>query len=104
MALLTAQAITGYRDYTKRTVHHARYLVGSTWKDAGIESVETLSNGVVEIAFMIELDSGSGTVTQVQLYDTAGQLWLSKNVSLKMEDVSEGFLYVVQLDIKEVET
>ena len=64
---------------------------------------ETLSNGVVEISFMMELDSGSGTVTQVQLYDTAGQLWFSKSVSLTMEDVSEGFLYVVQLDIREVE-
>ena len=103
MALLTPQAITGYRDYTKRTVSKARYFVGSVWKETAIKSVETLSNGVVEISFMMELDSGSGTVTQVQLYDTAGQLWFSKSVSLTMEDVSEGFLYVVQLDIREVE-
>lgn len=102
MALLTSAALQGYRDFTKRRVSYARYLVGSTWHKANIESVETLSSGIVEISFMIELDSGSGTVTQVQLYDTDNQLWLSKNESLKMSDVSEGYLYVVQLDIQEV--
>lgn len=102
MALLTSAALQGYRDFTKRRVSYARYLIGSTWYKTNIESVETLSSGIVEISFMIELDSGSGTVTQVQLYDTDNQLWLSKNESLKMSDVSEGYLYVVQLDIQEV--
>ena len=51
---------------------------------------------------MIELESGSGTVSEVQLYNTDNELWLSKAESLKLSDVSEGFLYVVRLDIKEV--
>lgn len=102
MALLTSAALQGYRDFTKRRVSYARYLIGPTWHKTRIESVETLSNGIVEISFMIELESGSGTVTQVQLYDTDNQLWLSKNESLKMSDVSEGYLYVVQLNIQEV--
>jgi hypothetical protein len=102
MTLLTSAALQGYRDFTKRRVSYARYLIDSTWHKTRIESVETLSNGIVEISFMIELESGSGTVTQVQLYDTDNQLWLSKNESLKMSDVSEGYLYVVQLNIQEV--
>ena len=102
MAMLTSTALAGYRNYTKRIVAYAKYKIGSTYYKTGIESVKVLSSGIVEISFMIELDSGSGTVTEVQLYNTDNELWLSKTESLKLSDVSEGFLYVVQLDIKEV--
>lgn len=102
MALLTEAALLGYRNFTKRTVAYARYKIGSEWYKTNIESVKVQANGIVEISFMIELKSGSGTVTEVQLYDTDDQLWLSKAEALKMSDVSEGFFYVVQLDIREV--
>lgn len=102
MAMLTSAALTGYRNYTKRVVSYAKYKIGSTYYESRIESVKTLSSGIVEISFMIELESGSGTVSEVQLYNTDNELWLSKAESLKLSDVSEGFLYVVRLDIKEV--
>lgn len=102
MALLTNAAIQGYRDYTKRRIAYARFKVGSTYYKSLIESVEVTSSGVVEISFKIELSSGSGEVTEVQLYDTDNQLWLSKAERLKMDSVAEGFLYVVQLTITEV--
>ena len=102
MAMLTSAALTGYRNYTKRVVSYAKYKIGSTYYESRIESVKTLSSGIVEISFMIELESGSGTVSEVQLYYTDNELWLSKAESLKLSDVSEGFLYVVRLDIKEV--
>lgn len=102
MAMLTSAALTGYRNYTKRVVSYAKYKIGSTYYESKIESVKTLPSGIVEISFMIELESGSGTVSEVQLYNTDNELWLSKAESLKLSDVSEGFLYVVRLDIKEV--
>ena len=102
MAMLTSAALTGYRNYTKRVVSYAKYKIGSTYYESRIESVKTLWSGIVEISFMIELESGSGTVSEVQLYNTDNELWLSKAESLKLSDVSEGFLYVVRLDIKEV--
>ena len=102
MAMLTSAALTGYRNYTKRVVSYAKYKIGSTYYESKIESVKKLPSGIVEISFMIELESGSGTVSEVQLYNTDNELWLSKAESLKLSDVSEGFLYVVRLDIKEV--
>ena len=65
-------------------------------------SVKVTDSGTVEIAFKIELASGSGTVSQISLYDTDNQLWLSKTENLQMDSVAEGFYYVVQLDIAEV--
>ena len=102
MAMLTKAAIQGYKEYTKRTVAFAQYKIGSTYYKTGIESVKLLDDGLVEVTFKIELKSGSGTVTEVQLYDTGGNLWLSKTESLKLADVSEGFYYAVQIDIEEV--
>ena len=75
---------------------------GSTYYKVPIESVTTTSDGMLEIAFKIELSSGSGEVSEVQLYDTDNQLWLSKAERLKMDSVAEGFSYIVQLEISEV--
>ena len=94
MALLTSAAIQGYRDYTKRRIAYAKYKVGSTYYKVPIESVTTTSDGMLEIAFKIELSSGSGEVSEVQLYDTDNQLWLSKAERLKMDSVAEGFSYM----------
>lgn len=102
MALLTSAAIKGYRDYTMRRIAYAKFKVGSTEYKTNIESVKVTDSGTVEIAFKIELASGSGTVSQISLYDTDNQLWLSKTENLQMDSVAEGFYYVVQLDIAEV--
>lgn len=103
MALQSA-ALEGYQKHTKNTVSYAKYRIGSTWYQTKIESIKVLSNGIVEIAFMIELDSGSGIVNTVQLYNTDNELWWAASESLKLSDVSEGFLYVVQVQIEEVST
>ena len=102
MALLTSTAIQGYRDYTMRRIAYAKFKIGSTEYKTNIESVEVTDSGTVEIAFKIEIASGSGTVSQISLYDTDNQLWLSKTENLQMDSVAEGFYYVVQLDIAEV--
>ena len=102
MALLTSAAIQGYRDYTMRRIAYAKFKIGSTEYKTNIESVEVTDGGTVEIAFKIEIASGSGTVSQISLYDTDNQLWLSKTENLQMDSVAEGFYYVVQLDISEV--
>lgn len=104
MKLLTNEAIQGYRDYTKRTIAYAKYKIGSVYYKAKIESVDVTEEGLVEISFKIETAiTGTATVTEIQLYDTNNNLWLSKQESLKMDSVAEGFYYVCQLEISERE-
>lgn len=103
MALQSA-ALAGYQKHTKNTVSYAKYKVGSTWYQTNLESITVLSGGIVEIAFMIELEDRSGVVNTVQLYNTDNELWWAASESLKLSDVSEGFLYVVQIQIEEVST
>lgn len=102
MSLLTNAAITGYREYTKRTLSYARYKIGSTYYKVSIDSVNVTSGGIVEVNFMIE-PTVTGTITEVQLYDTNGDLWLRKAESLDVSSVVEGFFYTVQLEISEKE-
>lgn len=99
---LTQAAIQDYRDFTKRRIAYAKYKVGSTYYKSLIESVEITPDGLVEVSFKIELESGSGEVTEVQLYNTDNQLWLSALERLKMDSVAEGFLYVVQFNITQI--
>jgi len=101
-AMLTNSALQGIREYVKRRILYARYKIGSTYYKVPLNSVTVKSDGTVEVSFMIELESDSGTVTEIQLWDTEQQLWLSKSESLAMSDVSEGFLYVVRVKIEEV--
>ena len=103
MSAITSSAILGYCNYTKRTIAYAKYKIGSTYYKADIEHI-TVSNGKVEVTFKIEVGSSTtGTVTEIQLYDTDQNLWLKKTENLSLESVEEGFLYVVQISITEVE-
>lgn len=102
MSLLTNEAITGYREYTKRILSYARYKIGSTYYKVNIDSVKVMSDGIVEVNFMIE-PKVAGTITEIQLFNTDGELWMKKTESLDVSSVVEGFFYTVQLEISEKE-
>jgi hypothetical protein len=102
MGLLTKAALQGYREYTKRTIAYAKYKIGSTYYKANIEEITMDSSGTVTASFKIETkDTGSVTVTEIQLYDQDNQLWLSKAENLNMASVAEGFYYDCRFTIEE---
>jgi hypothetical protein len=102
MALLTASAIQGYKDYTLQKVAYAKYKVGSTYYQVPIQSKVTLPDGRVAIYILIDHTvPGNITITQIQLYDTNNQLWLQKTESILREDIQEGILYRFTFDFTE---
>lgn len=102
MAILTQAALDGYRRYTKRTIAYAKYRIGSTWRKTNVTDVKVRDDGIVEIAFKIDASiAGTGTVAEVQLYDTDQNLWADKHEELNMSTVAEGFTYVFEVSIKE---
>ena len=100
MSLLTSAAIAGYQQYTKRILSYARYKIGSTYYKVSIDSVNVTNSGIVEINFTIN-PQVTGVITEVQIYDTAGDLWFRKTEALDVSTVVEGFFYTVQIEIKE---
>lgn len=101
--LLTTSAVNGIKAYIQRTVKFAKYRIGSTYYQVPLSEVTIDSSGVIRISFMIQPESPSAVVNQVQIYDTAGVLWFEKSVNLNMSSVAEGFYYLVKLVITEVD-
>lgn len=101
--MLTAEAINGFKEYVKRTVAYARYKVGSTYYQTKLTKVYTDSKGKVAIEFQAGNEvSGNITVTEVQLYNTSGNLWLSKMENLQRKSTQEAIWYRFTIDIQEV--
>lgn len=102
MSMLTEKALQGYREYTKRTITYARYKIGSTYYKAPIKDIKIQSDKNLAVEFMIEPQINSKvTITEVQLYDTNNDLWLSKAENLEKESAQEGFYYLFKIMIKE---
>lgn len=102
MGLLTAAAIEGYKEYTRKTIAYARYKAGGNYYNAKISSVSVLQDGRLAVDFLIDHTvPGDINVTEVQLYDTNNNLWLSKPESLVRKDVQEGILYRFTFIIQE---
>ena len=101
--MLTAAALTGFKDHVKRHIAYARYKVGNTWYRVDNINAYTATSGYVNIDFMIDPAlTGEITISQVQLYDTAGALWADKAESIVRRTTQEGVFYRFQIAITEV--
>lgn len=101
--MLTTEALNGFKDYVKRTVAYARYKVGSTYYKTNLTKVYTDSAGRVAIEFLAGNEvAGNITVTKVQLFNTSGNLWLSKTDSIQRKSTQEAIWYRFTIDIQEV--
>lgn len=82
--MLSAAALTGFRNHVKNTVAYAKYKIGSTYYRSEITDITINSDGKVKIEFTLNPSvSGEVKVTEVQLYSTSGELWWSKAESTK---------------------
>lgn len=100
--MLTEKALRGYREYTMRTIAYARYKIGSEYYKTPIQGIKIQSDGKIAVQFMIEPKINSKvTITEVQLFDTNNDLWLSKAENLVKESAQEGFYYLFRVTIKE---
>ena len=101
--MLTTNALTGIKEYIKRTVSYARYKVGSAYYKADLTDVYIDGSGIVMIDLMIDHTvPGDITVTEVQLFDTSGQLWASKAEHIDRENLKEGIFYRFTISITEL--
>lgn len=103
--MLTNAALTGIKTHLTRTVAYARYKVGSTWYRVEAENVNVYvaSSGYVNIDFTANPPvSGEVTISAVEIYNTAGELWLTKAESTVRKNTQEGVFYRFQVAITEV--
>ncbi len=102
MSMMTAKALEGYREYTKRTISYARYKIGNTYYKVPIKDIKIQTDGKLAVSFLIEPQINSKvTISEVQLFDTNNDIWLSKAENLVKEAAQEGFYYLFRITIKE---
>lgn len=100
--MLSEFALNSIRTHLKNSIAYAKYRVGSTYYQADIEDAAILDDGRVSITFIIDHTvAGDITVTEVQLYDSSGNLWASKAESILRQAVQEGILYRFSFTITE---
>ena len=101
--MLTTAALTGFKTHIQRTVAYARYKVGNTWYRVDTLNMYVATNGKVNIDFTIDPAlSGTITISEVQLYNTAGEMWLDKAESIVRKSTQEGVFYRLAIEITEV--
>lgn len=100
--MLDAAGIADYRSFTKRRIAYARYRVGSTYTVVPLSSVTILNTGVVRAQLNINSGGESMTVTRVELWNSAGELFAHEDISITINTGQTGILYWFDFNIKEV--
>ena len=94
--MLSENAMTQYKEFTKQRIANARYKVGSTQTVRPIDRVETLADGRVAFYATIPPGQSGVTVTELALLDTSGQVFFQKALTgdgqIKITSASEGAL------------
>lgn len=81
-------------------IRYAEYQVSGTWHRTTIQTSQLLSDGRVEVAFIIDHTiAGNITVTGVRLYDENGDKIGEKSTSITREDATEGISYTVRIKL-----
>ena len=102
MAMLTKAAVDGYKEYTRADIAYARYKIGNTYYRAEIQSKDYLADGRLAVKILIDHPApGNLTISEIQLFDTNNNLWLSKPENIMREDVTAGILYRFTFDFHE---
>ena len=85
------------RTRVMKEIRYAEYKVGSTWYRTDIQTSQILSDGRVEVVFVIDHTvAGNITVTGVRLYDENGEKIGEKTTSITRADATEGISYTVR--------
>ena len=88
------------RQQIMQEIRFAEYKVGTTWHRTDIQTSQILSDGRVEVVFVIDHTvAGNITVTGVRLYDKNGDKVGEKVTSITREDATEGIAYTVRFKL-----
>lgn len=95
---LTNEAIVDIKEYIKKSISHAEYQSGGTWRRIPIDSVETLPDGRVAIYLLFD-HTAPNNITGIRFYHMNGFLWAGGAESLNKAEFEEGVKYRYTLKI-----
>ena len=97
------KAFKGLVTYTHREISSAKYKIGNTYHDAIINSIEEEDSKLVLRLLLNPINVTSEvTVSEVVLYDTAGEVFYNKAESIKFNPTNEGIIIRITINFMEV--
>ena len=91
------------REEIKSEIFSARYKAAGNWFYAKIETATVLTNGLIEVTFLIDHTVIEGvTVTDIELYDYNGARIGGKSVNITRKDAADGILYACCVSLFQV--
>jgi hypothetical protein len=99
--MITSAGLSDLRNYIQRRIGYAKYLVGSSYSKAELSKVEVLATGTVRAQLVIPGNNSSFTVSRVELYSNAGELWTYTDCNIKFSASQTGILYWFDFTITE---
>ena len=100
--MLDPAAFTDLRGYIKRRIAGAKYRVGTTYYTTSLNDITILPNGTVRAQLSI-IPGGTVTINRVELFNSDGNLWAHKDVSITISTGQTGVLYWFDFIITEGE-
>jgi hypothetical protein len=102
--MLDTAAFSDLRSYIKRRVTKAKYYIGGTGYNTTLNDVAIRADGTVRVQLPIEPGALSTvTVTRVELYNSANELWAHRNCSISISTSQVGVLFWFDITIEEEE-
>ena len=100
--MLTERAFESFKKFIETNIAYAKVEYGGTLNKARIESRERLTDGRVALSISVTPEvSGTTTITKIQLYDIANQLFAEKTEAINLKGVQQGVLYRFSFNFKE---
>lgn len=96
-------AFADLRSYIKRRVSYVRYKMGGIYYEANLNDVDILADGTVRVRVTLAPTiTQNVTVTRVELYSSANELWAHQDVSIQLTPASSRALFWFDFKIEEV--
>lgn len=100
--MLTERAFESFKQFVETHIAYAKVEYGGVLHKAKIESRERLKDGRVALSISITPETSKNiTITKVQLYDIANQLWAEKTEAILVKGVQQGVLYRFSFNFRE---
>lgn len=91
---ITSIMLNGLRQHIVETVSYGRYLIGSTWYRAEINSKAVQLNGAVHVTFYIQNQGGGSTpASKFQLLDENNNLLAERTENVAFVQYMDEILY-----------
>lgn len=99
--MITTAGIEAIRDFLKSHVKDGEITAEGQTTEVALQDIKVENNDTVKFYLYLNENVGTGTISNVKLYDVNGNVFIEKTDSV-IKPEYKGLLYLFELQVKEV--